>query len=504
MNFLASSIATIVAVGIGFVATPFLLRWLGEDRLGLFKVSLEWLGYLTLLELGTGAALAPLILQARANIDGERETAILAAGLRRYVTVAVLTLLVGAGLVAALPWVTRTPPELRSELWIGAGLYLLIMSLVFPLALYRALAEATQKTYLVSSLLTAQGIVMAVLAVAMAYAGWGLIGQFLATAVGSIVVAFGLAFVMRRLAPFARLVHPNVDLTEATSRVRSLSRLTLLQSFIGRVCLMTDNIVISLFLGPAAVTAFFLTQSLTRMATTVLQSVGGSTWAGLCELYQTGQHDLFRQRLVELTKITATLGAVFLLPAAVLTKPFVALWVGPTLFAGDLVVTFAVLNAIMLAVFGLWGWVFNGTARVEKLIRPGLISATLNIVLSILFTVWFGLSGPVLGTFVMYVVSTSWILPVLLRQEFGLSIRKLIQASTLPFLPMIAPISLLYLARETFPTYSWLRLACEYSLASLVSLALAWKLVLRQNEKQHFALVAAKITQRMGRHRRGD
>jgi len=494
MNFLASSIATIVAVGIGFVATPFLLRWLGEDRLGLFKVSLEWLGYLTLLELGTGAALAPLILQARANIDGERETAILAAGLRRYVTVAVLTLLVGAGLVAALPWVTRTPPELRSELWIGAGLYLLIMSLVFPLALYRALAEATQKTYLVSSLLTAQGIVMAVLAVAMAYAGWGLIGQFLATAVGSIVVAFGLAFVMRRLAPFARLVHPNVDLTEATSRVRSLSRLTLLQSFIGRVCLMTDNIVISLFLGPAAVTAFFLTQSLTRMATTVLQSVGGSTWAGLCELYQTGQHDLFRQRLLQLTNFTAILGAVFVLPVAVLTKPFVHLWVGSSQYAGDAVAAIAVTNALLLPVFSLWGWVYNGTGRVDRLMSYFIKLAILNSSFSIIATWMLGLAGPLIGTLVVHLTYTPWKMSKLLREDFAIPRFSLLVHGLAPFpLCLISLLGLAFL-RESWPNYTWYRLGLEYTGAALGNMAIVWCFALSKRER---AFLADMLTRRL-------
>ena len=56
-----------VTIAVGLFASPWLEHWLNEDRFGAFRVVLDCQGYLTLLELGLGGALSPLLARALAQ-----------------------------------------------------------------------------------------------------------------------------------------------------------------------------------------------------------------------------------------------------------------------------------------------------------------------------------------------------------------------------------------------------------------------------------------------------
>lgn len=493
LNFLMATVSTGVGVLTSFIATPFILRWLGEDRFGAFRVSMDWLGYLSLLELGTGAALAPLILKAHAERNDAEEQALLAAGLRRYLRVALLTALVGGVLVAVLPFLTKIPPALENELRVGAALYLVVICGSYPFAIYRPFAEATQRNYLISLLLIVQGTITALMCVGLAYGGYGIIGQFIGTGVGTLAFAIGLSMVLPCTVSWKQVLKPEAFTEKASLRLLPLSRLSLIQTIIGRICLMTDNIVISFFGGPRAVASFYLTQVVLRMATTVLQAFGVSTWAGLCELYQQGQQDQFQRRLNQLTIITASLGAIVIAPLVSLAKPFVHLWVGEEQYAGDAVVIVAGINSYLLPIFTLWGYVFTGTGRVGVLIPSGLGSAFANLALSISITWYAGIIGPLLGTAVVYVFYTWWKLPQLLRLHFRVPMQQLIINSLKPFVIAIVICSLHLHFREKYFSYSWHRIVAEYFCYFSLTTAIIWYSCINYDDRKDYRSLVSHL-----------
>lgn len=496
LNFIASGFATIASVGVGFITTPLLLRWLGEERLGAFRVAQDWAGYLTLFETGISGALGAFVAQALAANSQVELHNTLAAGFRAYLRVAFWSLLAGTGLTIAIPYLVGVPPGLRVELWIGFAIGLLPVAL-WPLNVYRSLAEASQRAYLVSGLLTIQGILIAVATAAAAYAGWGLVGQFAAMAFFNLFMILGLIIYFHRQTPPLALLRSANDTSDLVPRLRRLQRLTLLQALCGRVCLLSDNIVIGLFYGAHAAVPFFLTQRLVMMAGGQAQSIGSATWAGLAELRLSGQSDLFRQRLRELTKFTSAFACLIILPLAPLSKPFVVLWIGSDMYAGDVVAAVAALNAVLLAVYSLWGFVFAGAGLVARLLPSGILSALLNLGFSCLFTWQFGLPGPLLGTGVVYLGYTSWKLPLLLHEVFGISPRELLLSAIGPLVPAAVVLAGLYCIRAMWPQYTWGRLAFEFFAAAFVYLAIIWRLVLANHERAMFR----RILNRAGRRR---
>src|SRR5499426_2909095 len=145
-NFSCGLVYALVSAAVGLLATPWLLIWLGPDRLGAFKAITDWVGYLTFFELGMGGA----IMAALAMKIGEGDTAsvgrMIAAGFRVYSRVVLASIAGGIVLLAAMPVVIPS-----KEFWHGelrtSGVIALLSLLLTPLLVFRALAEARQRSF---------------------------------------------------------------------------------------------------------------------------------------------------------------------------------------------------------------------------------------------------------------------------------------------------------------------------------------------------------------------
>ena len=79
ITLVARSVITMAA---GFVATPYLLRFLGAERLGAFRASQQWTSYLTFLYLGLGPTLVVLLLRPASKGDLAGTVGVLKSGMR--------------------------------------------------------------------------------------------------------------------------------------------------------------------------------------------------------------------------------------------------------------------------------------------------------------------------------------------------------------------------------------------------------------------------------------
>src|SRR5258708_39071803 len=152
-NYLSGILFTVVTLLVGFVSTPWVLRWLGEEAFGAFRVTSDWLSYLVFLEFGVGGALLPLLARGLARNEENSVRDLLAAGGRAYFAITSVMLLAGLVLTAFIHRVVAVSPWNISDLRIGCLIG--ISSLVWlPLASpFRALMDARQRAYWVTLML---------------------------------------------------------------------------------------------------------------------------------------------------------------------------------------------------------------------------------------------------------------------------------------------------------------------------------------------------------------
>ena len=302
--------------------------------------------------------------------------------------------------------------------------------------------------------------------------------------IGALV--FNLPLVYRGIRRLPGIVHAafkeSPD-TEVQGELRALNTPTLLYNMSGRFSFDTDNIIVALLLGPAAVVPLFITQKLVGLAQGQLMSVGNASWAALAELHFQGQSALFNRRLMQLTSVVSVFGVAALVPIAVYNRFFVDLWVGIDQYGGAWVGIVAAINAFLRSVVALWGWCFGGTARTPLLVKASVAETVINVGLSVVLTLYLGLIGPLIGTAISISLVSVWYHPMLLHRVFGTSRKDLAQAVTLP-IALAAPyaIPVLWVAR-TYPPDGWLELGTHMATASLCYLALWWLMMMGPDER---------------------
>ena len=391
-NYGSVLLFTAVTTIVGLATTRWLIGtasrpgWLGASKFGSFRMAVDWLGYLTLLDLSLGGILGPLLARASATDDEANLRGVVGAGLRAYLALALTTLALGLGMFLVIDRLVAVPSGDRTDLRI-AWLVLLLGIPPMVLSPYRALADARQLGYRINLLLTAQSLVIFGTSLGLAWLGWGMFGQALAVTLPTWPLALALAG-----SGISR--HPGLGLAawrtgpdpDVWRTIRSLGAPTLLALLGSRLGVLTDAIVAGDILGPAMATRLIVSTRLASLAQSQLQAVGNASWAALAELHARGERETFNLRLVELTGLVTVLGVAGLGPVVAYNRHFVALWLGPEAYGGDGLIAVAAFNALVMALTSLWYWCFSGTGQVRRMVPVAVSSGVLNLAASLYFT----------------------------------------------------------------------------------------------------------------------
>jgi O-antigen/teichoic acid export membrane protein len=472
---------------VGLFCTPLLLHWLGDERYGAFRAASDWGNYINLIQLGMGGSLMALFVKAIGQNDPKAIRLTLMTGIRVYLQIMGVTVLAGIGLGYAITHLVQVKGELIGELQRGYWLGFLVI-LLLPLTPYRLLTDASQRGYLTNVVSVAQSLLITSSTLLLAWLGGGIPGQYLAILLGAVFFNLAMAWEgLRRYPGVFWLAFKPLAQTDIAQQLWQLNWPTLLFNLSGQISLLTDNIVIAYFLGPAMVVPFFVTQRLAMIAQGQVQGIGNASWAALAELHVKEQHQLFNDRLIELTRLGAVMGLTFMVPIATYNYYFVELWVSNSRYGGVGVGLLACCNGFLLGIFSLWWWCFTGTGNVSKIVPLALTWTTVNLAGSLISTHLFGLIGPLLGSFIAYLLISVWWTPLLLRQVFGTNLRQLFWAVAKPLGVGIPYAGLITWLAQTHRPWGWLGLAAEMVLSALLYLAIAWVLVFNHSERSQWS-----------------
>jgi O-antigen/teichoic acid export membrane protein len=484
VNFGSIVAFQLLTMSIGIVCTPLLLKWLGDDRYGAFRAASDLTNYLNLLELGLSGSLMSLLAHAVGVGDLHYIYLTLVTGIKAYFKITLSIVLAGIGLGLFISHLVPVKDALVGDLQTGYWIGLLAI-ITLPLSPFRLLADASQRSYFANIFLGLQSVVITSLSLLLAWLKWGISGQYLALIFGTIVFQLIMCWdSIRRYPNLWSVWHDRIAQLPIEKQLWQLNKSTFILKLSGQLSLFTDNIIISYMLSPATVVPFFITQKLTGIVQSQIQGIGNSSWAGMAELYAQGKYEQFNDRTIELTRLVVIMGCALMTPMVAYNHYFVELWVGVDRFGGDGVTILAACNGLLLGILSLWGWLFAGTGQQAKLVRINVISTTINILLSVACTHYFGIVGPLLGTFISFITISLWQLPLIMRSVFGISIRSLFTAIVQPLLVGIPYAACVWVLAKNNLNWGWIGLAIGMGFTLMGYIVLAWCLVLDLTEQE--------------------
>jgi O-antigen/teichoic acid export membrane protein len=420
LSILTSLLTRPLALLIPAVTVPLFLRYLGDERYGLYESIGAMAAWITLTDAGLGLGLVNRLTEC--HVSGDRELA------RRYVssffvTIFWLVLAAAVTLTLVVPlvnWTAVFPAagelarrETPWAVWAAGLMMLLSLAASYPGAIYTAHQEVHR-----NNIWDAAGKVASLAAaLVVVLTPFGLVGVIVAASGAAVLVRLvNMAYLFGREKPWLR---PSPRLFD-----RTLLRATLAEAlglFVITASAMalfqTDKAIIGVVLGPAAVTDYAIVGRVFLITYGVYSLVIAPLWPAYGEAIRRGDLPWVRWALVR----SLLVGCAGLLLTGVALYFFgdriLRLWT-----RGQEVQVSGPLVVGLTATFVLWAWmgcqsiVLNaaGVLRPQMLFIGG--HAALNFVVAVVLAKAYGPAGVAWAIFLTGLVTSAWGYPWMIRK----------------------------------------------------------------------------------------
>lgn len=401
---------------LAFVARTVFINTLGTRYLGVASLYTNILTVLSLAELGMGNVLAYSLYQPIADRDEKKISQILTYYQRVYFLIAGVVLVIGLCLIPFLHWIVKTslPPD---EVLLYYLFYLANSVVSYIGVCYTTYVKAKQQQYLADFISTFAKLV-------------GVIGQIVVMVIWKsfigylVIMVFATLFQNLLIAAIAKkqnhLQHdrtalPTTEIQKIWDNVKS--------TFLYRIGIVainyTDNILISVILGTDYVGLYTNYAMVVSQIAVLIGIFCNAIIAGIGNLSTESDTEKAEQVFLRLVFVYHFLTAIITIGFLMVFNVFICLWIGEKHMMGmDVVLavtfTFYISNIINPV------WMYREAYGLFKQIRYLMvITAAVNIALSIIGGNLFGVAGIVAATGVARCLTTVWYEPrVLYKQIF--------------------------------------------------------------------------------------
>jgi len=256
--------------------------------------------------------------------------------------------------------------------------------------------------------------------------------------------------------------------------------LSICNSLIGR----TDLLVISHILGVGAAPIYNITNRIFVLPATFFQFADPAQPSVAIE-YKNNNIPVLQKLYTQVVRMHMIVRIAVLSFILFFSKELISLWVGKDFFQGYLLVAIFFLSVIIYSWVGPHFVFINAMFKQKVELIPLILSAIINLVLSIILARKIGLLGVVLGTVVGNMLTTVFYLPYYLKKQIPIrpfyELRKIIFSFLIPFCCLFL---LYYVSRILYGNlFIWV----PYFILSLCIYALiVFFVVFEKNERVYF------------------
>lgn len=398
-----STVFKAVAVGASFLTLPYTIQFLGAESFGIWATMLTLISWVMLFDIGIGNSLKNKLSEAFAVGNTEAASSLVSTA---YIVIGFISALLFLFFSVAsfyIPWQSVFNSKAIEPQRLQAAVVLLMFFICvnFWLSLISQIYHSLQK-----SAMTVFGqLISNAVALVLVF----ILYKFFDSDIVYMVISYGFALVLANLSLTFLLFRERRSLIPrfrffSTTKIKGLLNLGL-RFFVIQVAalviFMTDKILITQLLGPAAVMPYEVLFKLFSVFTILHNLILVPLWPAYTDAYAKGDFSWISAQLKRQMKIAfALFGGAFIM---LIIGPYITeLWIGK-----DFYVPFSsYFIFVIFIVVSVWNNVFayymNAINKTSVQLVTAIIGAALNVPLSILFVEYlgFGLNGILISTIV--------------------------------------------------------------------------------------------------------
>jgi O-antigen/teichoic acid export membrane protein len=416
---------------LGLLMLPFNARHLGASDYGLWMLAASIVAYFPIIDLGYSGALERFVAHYRARREAQAINEISSTLVFMFAAMGVVALAIMSGIAWNLgSFFDLDPARART----GGVIMLLVavqFAFGFPFAVFGAVVNGFQRTYLNSIVGIGVSLTVALVNVVVLQNGGSLV-QLVAALTATRILGFLLYRVNAyRVFPLLR-IRPALFRWSRMREMAQFSVYMLVQDASSRVNYAADPIVIAAFLSTGAVAMWTVAQ---RLADVVLQLTNQFNYVLFPVVVDcdTAQRD---SRLRDLLLQGTRLSLATTLPVAgsliLLAEPVINGWAGPEFHAAIRVLQLLTLVVLVRVGSATSSTVLQGAGHLRLLSYSNLVAAGVNIALSVILIRTYGLPGVAFATLLPVLVRACAVLIPVAARRVGVSLSEFVSFAVWP------------------------------------------------------------------------
>jgi O-antigen/teichoic acid export membrane protein len=400
-NTLSNTGAKILTLILSLVATPVLIKALGDEGYALLMLIPSIMGYFDLLGGGVPGGTVKFVAEYEARGDWEMVNRIINSSLLFFTIIGLiaatgLTAFVMCGGLGAFDISPAFRWEARAIMLVGAGLSIVS----WPVSALNSTLEGVQEHHAKNVVLTSTTLLSMVAALCAALLGASVFEVFLAQNVAYVIRWIWLTRVVHRLVPQWK-PNPFAGSMDTFKMIFTLSAWMLALQIASMLNYKFDELVLGVALPVSMITVYnVITRpfKLVQQASSMFNSAVMPAVSNFESRDGRAALDVFIYTGVRYTNL---LGASLAVTSTYFCAPFIALWVGERFLEWIWVAQVSCAFQMVWQSNSTLGRVFYGTGRVERIAMIALVSAVLNATLSIILVEHMGIAGVILATVIV-------------------------------------------------------------------------------------------------------
>lgn len=398
----------LITVLVTFVATPFVVRGLGDARYGVFATMTMISSLLLFSDLGVGSGLVTSLAKAVGAGERSAERQLVASALLILAAASVVVGVCVSAVAVFLPVdeLLGAPPGDEQLVRQSVLAYAILFAAGIPAGLGQRVQMAMQRGAHAAAWTTVLAVLASLLPAVAAVSGASLLVVVLAAMIPPVVVGgVQTAWVLLRQFPQLRPAAGDFTWTRTRTLARSSGAFVVLQLAIA-IGFQTDIFVVAALLGPTQAATYSLSLRLFGLAAMAASMVSAQFWAAAAEALAGGDLAWLRRTYRRLTMITTAVAGLSSIALVLGGKTFIALWVGDSLVPPMSLLVAMALWTTWVAFLQPTAMLLNGAHVLKVQVITAILMAAVNLPLSILFTRHWGITGPVVASLVASVATT--------------------------------------------------------------------------------------------------
>jgi O-antigen/teichoic acid export membrane protein len=392
VGFGVSSVVTLVMV-------PFLVWKLGKSVYGAWILVNSLFAYCTLLELGIMPAIVRYVAQAQAEGGAAAVEKTVGSAIRVLGRICLYSIPGLFIIICLATWAFDLETVDRKTIIIATLLLALTAPVDFFLRMFWAILEGHSRFdvlnvyHIVTTILAALGIVAGV------YAGFGLFALVVVTMIEIVGGAIVMYFVVRQVCGIR--ISPGLGDTETQKKVTGYSKYAFLIDLAVSISHRIDTLVIGLFLPVKAIAFYDIGTRIAGFLERITDPLIDTFFPLASQLDTAREPAAIQQLLLTGTKVSIFIISPLMIMLFAYGGDAISWWVGAEFVEQSLPVLLVFLGSTFFAVFDATSSrILLGTGKVKFDAIASLVTAGLNLTLSLILVRHLGILGVALGTLI--------------------------------------------------------------------------------------------------------